>query len=159
VISDSNPNDAVLDISGTAEFNVAGLTNSSTPTPMSDPSPPPVPLPPSNNGAGGSGIGHAPEIMHLPHNHEMFVFNSFARTGAEIANFNTALDKLDVAPLLHLIGYKGHDPFADHTLTIAHDAQHHTEVMLHDPGHDTLVVTLDHVQPHGGLPHADILWH
>jgi len=160
VISDVNPTDAVLDINGTVSFNVAGLAGSASGgTPTS-----------SGGGSGGSGTGagtaggtsgnasQAPEVLHEPHNHEMFVFNSFANTGAEIASFNTALDRLDVAPLLHLIGYKGQNPFADHTLTIAQDAQHHTDVMLHDHGHDTMVVTLDQVQPHA-LPHADFVWH
>ena len=88
----------------------------------------------------------------------MFVFKSFANAGSEVATFNTKLDTLDVTQLLHAIGYKGHNPFADHTLTIAQNAQHQTELVLDNHGHDTVVVTLDHVLPHP-LPHADIIWH
>jgi len=161
VISDVHPTDAVLDINGSLSFNVAGLAGSGSGTTPGAPPPPP-----SGSGGSGSGSGsgpsgtppQGPEVVHEPHGHEMFVFKSFANAESEVATFNTKLDTLDVTQLLHAIGYKGHNPFADHTLTIAQNAQHQTELVLDNHGHDTVVVTLDHVLPHP-LPHADIIWH
>ena len=83
--------------------------------------------------------------------HDVFVFNSMSNAGAAIDNFHAGQDILDLAPLLHSIGYTGSDPVADHVLQFAQDPSGGTDVMIDphgvDPSHGQTVVTLANVTP------------
>jgi hypothetical protein len=92
--------------------------------------------------------------------HSIYLLTSLLTGNEHIASFNPATDLLDVAPLLHLLGYKGSNPIADHVLNLEPTSSGGTAVMIDpsgvSPTHGTLVVTLDHLLPQS-LPAADII--
>jgi hypothetical protein len=118
------------------------------------PTPAPAPAPaPTVSGT------QPPDVVHQANGHDMFVFHDLTNTGADIANFNPKLDTLDLAPLLHSVGYTGTNPFTDGTLTIQKTAAGGSAVVLDaHTDHSTTVATLEHVLP-THLPHSDIIWH
>ena len=139
-----DPNAAVMLQNGTLALHVA----SSTPTPTPAPAPAPAPVFLSSSFSDGAG-------------HDVFVFNTPAATGKDIANFNTNADVLDVAPALKAAGYTGSDPIADHVITLVQSGTDATAVKIDptgaDPNHGATLVTLDHVLPQD--VHAANIWH
>ena len=148
----SDPNAAVMAQNGTLAFHVA----SATPTPTAalasalTPAPAPAPAPVFMSSSFNDGSGH-----------DVFVFNTAAATGKDIATFDVAADILDLAPALKAAGYSGSDPIADHVVTLAQLGTDSTAVKIdptgQDPAHGVTLVTLDHVLPQD--VHAANIWH
>jgi hypothetical protein len=141
-----DPNAAVMVQNGTLAFQVG----TSTPTPTPAPAPAPAPAPVFLSSTFSDGAGH-----------DVFIFNTAAATGKDIANFDTNADVLDLAPALKAAGYTGSDPIADHVVTLIQSGTDATAVKIdatgHDPSHGTTLVTLDHVLPQD--VHAANIWH
>ena len=147
-----DPNAAVMLQNGTLAFHVTSSTPTPTPAPAPAPSPAPAPVPApvfmSSSFSDGAG-------------HDVFVFNTPAATGMDIANFDVNADILDIAPALKAAGYTGSDPIADHVVTLVQSGTDATAVKIDptgaDPNHGTTLVTLDHVLPQD--VHTTNIWH
>jgi Ca2+-binding RTX toxin-like protein len=109
---------------GDASLTGFGGTASPPPPPPASPPPPPSSgqtLQAQDGGStlvGGSGddtlIGaHGPDEMTGNGGADHFVFNEVPWQGAQITDFQTGVDKIDLTTLFRENGYAGHDPVAE----------------------------------------------
>ena len=110
---------------------------------------------PSATAAAG---GTAPQMVDQGSGNEMFVFNNMKQAGSTIENFDPTHDTLSLTALLQANGLGATDPTANGTITIDASGADSTAINLHNGGHVTTLVTLDHVLP-TSVPHTDIIWH
>lgn len=127
-----------------------------------------VTSPPSTLGSTASGTSSPPSSSPHPtapswsdgSGHDVFAFTSLAQKGGDIAHFHPGQDILDLAPLLHSLGYQGQNPIADHLVSL-NQSGGNTVVTVnptgHDSSHGTSLITLEHVMPHE--LHAANFWH
>jgi hypothetical protein len=105
--------------------------------------------------AGSGGV--APQMVDQGSGHEMFVFNNLNQAGSTIENFDPTHDTLSLTALLKAANVGGADPTANGTVTFDASGTDSTAITLHTNGHNTTLVTLDHVLP-TAVPHTDIIW-
>ncbi len=106
-------------------------------------------------GTGGNdtfNAGHNSVVMTGEGGSDTFVFNYQPWNAGHITDFNTTLDKINVAGLLHDAGYTGTSPLSDGTISLIADGNGGTNVTYNPPASAAnhwpiKIVDLDHVAP------------